>query len=187
MGHETVVMDASEAMSRRSACSVAVSYKPPMLVTRVRLPACASWSLRAPRDAKCRRSVAFCMQQPALLSCLSSVTDIRAFGPWGQCESHTHTHFKFLRPERSGALDGIWPLAGVNGVQACNNYKRIDQSLPRVSSWTSRVPCGVSSFAPKRTYPDGEAPERGKRTNSANSMAGGSRAVFVCFVCQRNC
>ena len=25
----------------RSACSVAASYKPPMLVTRVRLPACA--------------------------------------------------------------------------------------------------------------------------------------------------
>ena len=26
----------------QSACSVAVSYKPPMLVTRARLPACAS-------------------------------------------------------------------------------------------------------------------------------------------------
>ena len=29
------------------ACSVAVSYKPPMLVARVRLPACASRYLRA--------------------------------------------------------------------------------------------------------------------------------------------
>ena len=42
----------------RSACSVAASYKPPMLVTRVRLPACASSSHIPLPDAKLRQAFA---------------------------------------------------------------------------------------------------------------------------------
>ena len=41
-GHAVGGRDVAFGMS---ACSVAVSYKPPMLVTRVRLPACALWFL----------------------------------------------------------------------------------------------------------------------------------------------
>ena len=37
----------------RSACSVAVSYKPPMLVTRVRIPACALLCLPARSATPC--------------------------------------------------------------------------------------------------------------------------------------
>ena len=33
--------DAAGIQHNQGACSVAASYKPPMLVTRVRLPACA--------------------------------------------------------------------------------------------------------------------------------------------------
>lgn len=34
-------IDAAGIQNNQGACSVAASYKPPMLVTRVRLPACA--------------------------------------------------------------------------------------------------------------------------------------------------
>ena len=66
----------SISMLCQSACSVPASYKPPMLVTRVRLPACAShWAERASEhhrqqyfadgeDPRCKKILSFDMARP---------------------------------------------------------------------------------------------------------------------------
>ena len=69
--------------STRSACSVAASYKPPMLVTRVRLPACAVIPI-----ARLLKIMETCKASPYLRAPFASVSQAleapRACAPGGR-------------------------------------------------------------------------------------------------------
>ena len=77
------------------ACSVAVSYKPPMFVTRVRLPACA-----------CSRQSSPSMLCHTLSSATARITSSKCIFAWaGKVETHTHTSMPQLWSNAHACLD----------------------------------------------------------------------------------
>ena len=97
--HNSLHCSPAQSRSDHGACSVAASYKPPMLVTRVRLPACALLTANlCPHVHRCVAANSFILvadvpaKTPRLLVCL-------------QCRSSLAERIEFVCKRRMSTND----------------------------------------------------------------------------------
>ena len=154
----------------RSACSVAASYKPPMLVTRVRLPACADLCIASLLN-----------QLYDILSC-SQKSTARLQCRW-QSHQTGHASARHRRAERlwcGGQHSGLPTLRPEFGSRRAHFL-----GMSGSSASAQKMSFGPSCFAPKCwrsavDLPGGQEAAAGKTPRNAKKTLG-RFDFFPCF------